>query len=50
MHTKTKLLLQSDADEEKAQHVGEQMENSSMQPYASNQAPSLVSLYNFDHF
>jgi hypothetical protein len=35
-------VLKPDADEKKAEHVGEEMEEAGMKPYAGEEAPALV--------
>jgi hypothetical protein len=44
-HTESKLLLQADADEDEADHVDEQVDESGMQPGAGLEPPHLVPVY-----
>lgn len=51
MHTKPKFLLKPNANKYKTQHIGQYMENSSMQPHTGEQPPCLmVAMDHFLHF
>lgn len=43
--TESKLLLQADADEDEADHVGEQVDEAGVQPGARLQTPGLVPVH-----
>lgn len=43
--TESKLLLQADADEDEADHVGEQVDEAGVQPGAGLQPPRLVPVH-----
>lgn len=49
-HTKPKLLFKADPNEDQAQHVGKQMNDTSMQPDTTDKSPPLMAMDNFVPF
>jgi len=49
-HTKSKFLLKANSNKNKTQHVGEHVNNPTMQPYTREEAPDLVFMNHFIHF
>lgn len=45
MRTKAEFLFKADANQDKAEHVGKYVNNTSMQPDASEHAPTLPPTY-----
>lgn len=47
VRTEAEFLLKADANKKKAEHVGKDMNDAGMKPYAWNEAPTLVTVHHF---
>ena len=48
--TESKLLFETNSNEDQAQHVRKQVDDTSMQPDTSDESPPLITMYDFAPF